>query len=223
LRIARAGGHVMVADVDGASARATARAVIDAGGDAEVAEFDIANPAAHEAAVAQAVASWGQLDGAFNSGGIGGPLYAKMLDMDIAAWQQTLSVNLSGLWYAVRAQVAQMREQQNGGSIVNTASVASVEGRGGNAAYTTPKHAILALTRSVAEEYAESNVRVNAICPGWPEAPASAAAALRLRAVYSGGQGEDEAGAAIVWLMSNAASFMTGATLPVDVGQAARM
>lgn len=213
VEVGSAGARVLIADLDTNAAEATAKAVARSGGTAEAVAFDITNPAAHEAAVARAVDLWGSLDGSFNSAGAGGPLYTKLLDLDAAAWQQTLDVNVSGLWFAMRAQIAQMRAQQTGGSIVNAAALTDAEEPQPSHALNTSRHAVVGLSRSVALEYADADIRVNAICPGWLDTGGAVPIALSAGTLSAATAGPS---AMVAWLMSDAAAFMTGAALPIQ-------
>jgi len=207
---AAAGARVMLVDLDGDRAAAVADAITDAGGDAQAHAFDTSLPAAHEAAVAAAVARWGHLDGAFNDGGRGGPLFSQLTDLDEAAWHQTLEANVSGLWFAMRAQAAQMRSQQSGGSIVNAATAISGASATLTHALNASKHAVVGLTQSVATEYGAGGIRVNAVCPGW-----SSGAAAHLPPFQAALQHTPGAAALVTWLLSDAAAFMTGTALPI--------
>lgn len=193
------------------------------------APVDVTDAAALVAAVGQCVETWGQLDGAFNSAGVSGPFNVPLLDLEVAEWQNIIDINMTGVWYSMRAQVAAMNKSGRGGSIVNAASVAGLIGSRVNNAYSASKFAVVGMSKSVAMEYGTQGIRVNAICPGWIETPMTemasgnpefqAATAARHALGRTGQPGE--VGALVAWLISDHASFMSGAAIPVDGGMTA--
>lgn len=194
-----------------------------------VVELDVTDDAAVDAVVAAIVAEHGRLDLAANVAGTPGS-YAEIVDASTADWRRTMAVNLDGLFFCVRAELRAMVAAGNGGSIVNVASGAARMGVAGLAAYSASKHAVLGLTRTAALEVARRGIRVNAVCPGSVRTP-------MLRGFVGGDEdalesmgrvapmrrlGEPaEIAEAIVWLLSDAASFVTGSTVDPDGGVAA--
>ncbi|MER6979623.1 SDR family NAD(P)-dependent oxidoreductase [Streptomyces carpinensis] len=179
-------------------------------------------------AVNATVAEFGRLDMAFNNAGIMTPP-ADAADESAEAFDAIASINLRGVWASVKHELAQMRAQGSG-AIVNCSSLAGLVGGLGRAPYTAAKHGVVGLTRSVALQYAPLGVRVNTVCPGTIETPMvdrmTAAGELDLDATLAAtpmkrlGTGEEIA-AAVLWLCSDAASYVTGAALPVDGGYTA--
>ena len=229
LECARSGARVLVADQDAEGAEATAEMVRVEGAEAQVAILDVTDSHAQQTAVTQATEAWGRLDGAFNAAGIGGPALSPILELSEEDWARVLGVNLTGLWLSMRAQIAQMKKQGSG-SIVNAASVAGLVGTRVNTAYSASKFGAVGITKSVALEYGAHNIRVNAVCPGWIETPMTAGFAVDQQAHANiaaahllGRTGQpEEVGALVAWLLSDSASFMTGAAIPIDGGMTAK-
>src|SRR4029078_4423612 len=159
------GIQVVVADIDGASARATAAA---AGADAAAIEFDVADDASVAAMVACAVERFGGLDWACNIAGIA-PDPKPFVDHSHADWQRTIDVNLSGTFFCMQHELRQMLAQGRGGAIVNMSSGACIVPAPGQPQYTAAKHGVLGLTKQAAQEYAARGIRVNAVLPGQTE------------------------------------------------------
>jgi NAD(P)-dependent dehydrogenase (short-subunit alcohol dehydrogenase family) len=185
----------------------------------------VADVASAEAMVAATIERFGRLDFAHNNAGVDsvGPPTAEIA---VAEWARVIGVNLTGVWHCIRAEIPAMLAH-GGGSIVNTASSLGLVGIARQAGYVAAKHGVVGLTRAAAMEYSAQGIRVNAICPGVIETAlfASAAAAdpgLReaVAAAHPIGRlGEPrEIAESVVWLVSDAASFMTGQTLAVDGG-----
>jgi NAD(P)-dependent dehydrogenase (short-subunit alcohol dehydrogenase family) len=188
---------------------------------------DVTRAADVERAVATAVERHGGLDWAVNNAGI--TLHRKLRAHEIEAddWRRIIDVDLTGVFLSMRAEIPALLER-GGGAIVNISSVAGLVGSSAaDAAYSAAKHGIVGLTKTAALDYATSGIRVNAICPG-PVATEMVAAATHMGDFFKRaspmeriGQ-PDEIAAAALWLCSDAASFVTGAALPVDGGYVAR-
>lgn len=225
LAFARAGARVVVADIAADAGRETAGLVQAAGGQAVFIRTDVTRADQVAAMVAHAVATYGRLDCAFNNAGIEEE-HMRLADCSEETFDRIMGINVKGVWLCLKYQLAQMLKQ-GGGAIVNTASVAGLVGAPKMAAYSASKHAVLGLTKSAAIEYARKGIRVNAVCPGvirtamYERAvaadPQIGLAAAQMHPV--GRLGEvDEVAAVVLWLCSDAASFVTGHAHTVDGG-----
>jgi NAD(P)-dependent dehydrogenase (short-subunit alcohol dehydrogenase family) len=215
---ARAGASVTVLDVDEAGLDGTLELVRDAGAPAEPIVADVTDLAAVEGAVQRTVDRYGRLDAAHNNAGVAGP-FVPLDEYPPAEFQRVLQVDLVGVWHCLRAEIAQMRRQR-GGAIVNTSSMLGDAAMPGNGAYIAAKHAVNGLTRAAALELAAIGVRVNAVAPGVTRtAMTSAVSDELLRSVPLARIAEpEEIAAAVVWLCSPQASYVTGAVLAADGG-----
>ena len=227
-RCAASGARVVICGTHDGRLAEVADAIAAAGGTVAAYKMDVRSDAETAAAVAFAADRFGRLDGAFNSAGISGPMFTPILDLDGDVFDEVMHVNVKGVWLSMKHQIRQMLTQGGGGSIVNASSVAGLVGTRVNSAYGASKHAVSGLSRSVALEYADRGIRVNALCPGWIETPmtapvGTAAPDLEARIIAAQPLGRagtpTETGEAVAWLLSDAASFVTGACLPVDGGR----
>jgi NAD(P)-dependent dehydrogenase (short-subunit alcohol dehydrogenase family) len=193
-----------------------------------VVDLDVTDEVAVDALVGRVVDEHGHLDLAANVAGTPGDL-ADLASSTTAAWRRTMAVNLDGAYFCVRAELRAMLAG-GGGSIVNVASSAARMGVPGLAAYSASKHGVLGLTRTAALEVAARGVRVNAVSPGTVRTPMLAgfvggdqqALEAMGRRAPMGRLGEpSEVAEAVVWLLSDAASFVTGAVVDPDGGVAA--
>jgi NAD(P)-dependent dehydrogenase (short-subunit alcohol dehydrogenase family) len=231
LAFARAGVKVVVADADEGGGAATVRSIAERGGAATFVRADVARTGDAERLVKAAVEAYGRLDCAHNNAGIEGNVApgTTFHEYPEPVWDEVLRVNLKGVWLCLKAELKQMLAQE-GGAIVNTASVAGLVG-GAGPAYTASKHGVVGLTKTAALEYAQRGVRVNAVCPGVIRTPmVERIFAARPESEERWLAGEpvgrfgapEEVAAAVVWLCSDAAAFVTGVALPVDGGWVAR-
>lgn len=224
LAFAGEGAILTVADIS-AAGEETAQLVRDASGQAEFIRCDISIASEVESLIAAIVARHGRLDCAFNNAGIEGPL-ALIADAPEELWDRIVRVNLRGTWLCLKHEIRQM-SRQGCGAIVNTSSTAGICGTPGYSPYTASKHGVVGLTKSVALQYAQSGIRVNAVCPGLTDTPMMdriLGGDREMEKLFVAGtpigrkaQPEEIARAA-VWLCCDEASFVTGAIIPVDGG-----
>jgi NAD(P)-dependent dehydrogenase (short-subunit alcohol dehydrogenase family) len=225
LAFAASGAAVLVSDVNELGGQETVALVEAAGGTARFQLCDVSNSAEVKAMVAAALEHFGRLDFAFNNAGINN-LGADEYQDDV--WARSLGVNLSGVMYCMREEAEAML-RSGGGAIVNTSSINGLVGNPAQPGYTATKHGVVGLTRHGALRWAKAGIRVNAVCPGVIETPMTAPliANPEMKALIDSmtpmgrmGQAEEIA-AAVVWLCSDQASFVTGHPLVIDGGSTA--
>lgn len=230
LALAREGARVVVADRAPEGGEETVRQIANAGGEALFARVDVTQAGEVDALIARAVETYGRLDYAHNNAGIEGAWGTPVQAYPQDVWERVFAVNVTGVFLCMKAEIPKMLAQGRG-VIVNTASLSALGGQPGACAYGASKHAVLGLTKGAALEYAQQGIRVNAICPTFTRTPmvegALAAAPVPVEqaeaqlAAYQpmGRLGTvEEVAAAVVWLCSDAASFITGHALPIDGG-----
>lgn len=226
---AEAGAAVTIVDLDGNAARRLADELTTNGFRALAVQCDVSDEEQVAAAVESTVEAFGSLDMAFNNAGIMLPP-VDSADETADAFDKIVAVNLRGVWASTKYELVQMRKQGSG-SIVNCSSLGGLVGGDGRATYHATKHGVIGATKSNALQYGKHGVRVNAVCPGTistpmvermiadgeldPETAASGVPLGRLGR-------PDEIAAAVLWLCSDAASYVTGVALPVDAGYTAQ-
>lgn len=216
------GANVAVADINEAAGQATAQAIRDAGGTATFFRVDVSDYASVEALIASVVSEYGRLDMAHNNAGIEAEP-VPLAELDPANWRKIIDINLTGVFFCMKAQIPVMAAQ-GGGSIVNTSSASGLIGGYRHADYTAAKHGVIGLTKAAALDYAMSNIRVNAICPGLVDTPfveylpAAALERLMFGTPMTRLAQPEEVANAVLWLSSDAASYVTGHAMSIDGG-----
>jgi NAD(P)-dependent dehydrogenase (short-subunit alcohol dehydrogenase family) len=233
LTFAREGAKLVIADMNEEGGQQTSHMITEKGGEAIFVRTDVSQAVEVQALISQAVETYGRLDCAHNNAGISGfgiagDSYALTAEYPEERWHQVIAVNLTGVWLCMKYELQQMLTQ-GGGAIVNTASVAGLIGSRGLAAYVASKHGVVGLTKTAALEYAQQGIRVNCVCPGVIQTPMTARALsdpalqAQITARPMGRVGApEEVAEAVVWLCSDAASFVTGHTMTVDGGYVAQ-
>ena len=226
LLAAREGSAVVLADVQEPAGAAVAEQIRAAGGRALFVRADVTVPSDVEALVKQTVAAFGALDWACNNavGGAGG--FGPLHEIDDRTWDRTLAVTLSGVFYAMKYEIPAMLAS-GGGSIVNITTAGVVKGEAMLAAYVAAKGGVDALTRAAASEYGARGIRVNSVAPGGFETPAleryfdrfpdKQALTIATNAQRRLGRPEEVA-EPVIWLASDRAAFVTGASVACDGG-----
>ena len=229
LAFAREGAKVVVSDVVVEGGEETVRLIQSAGGQAVFVQADVSQAAEVEALINAAVETYGRLDCAHNNAGIAGRSQSTV-DCTEENWERIIAINLTGVWLCMKAEIPHMLAQGKG-AIVNTASDAGLIGVPRAGAYVASKHGVVGLTKTAALEYAKAGIRVNAVCPGPIDTPMLQSVGQRrprvvekMAAAQPGGRlGQpEEIAEAVVWLCSDAASFVTGHPMPVDGGYMAQ-
>lgn len=221
------GARVIVADIDGPGADAVAREIGEAGGIATAVQVDVADGAAVQAMLAAAMGAYERIDVLVNNAGFG--LVKTVEETNEDEWERLMAVNVKGVFLGCKHVVPIMRGQ-GGGVIVNTASTTSVAGIAQRAAYCASEGAVSALTRAMAVDHARDGIRVNAIAPGRVAAAyferlfAESAKAEELRRELTAPHilgrfaQPEEVAQGMLYLASDASSFVTGSLLMVDGG-----
>jgi NAD(P)-dependent dehydrogenase (short-subunit alcohol dehydrogenase family) len=226
LAFAREGAEVVTCDIDHKGGEETVAKLKAAGAKAEFFRVDVTQASQVEELIGNIAKTRGRLDCAYNNAGIEGEV-AFTADQNERAFDRVIAVNVKGVWLCMKYEIQQMLKQGRG-AIVNTASVAGLIGFPALPIYVASKHAVIGLTKCAALEYARAGVRVNAICPGPIETPMmeriGSAEGQATRADFEAfvpmrryGTPEEIA-QSVLWLCSDAASYITGTSLTADGG-----
>ena len=229
LRLAGEGAKVIVADYIPEGGERTVRMIKEAGGEASFVSADVSIAREVEAMVSETMKRYGRIDCAFNNAGIEGKM-ANTAECSEEVFDRVIAINLKGVWLCMKYELQQMLKQ-GGGSIVNTASIAGLVGFEGLPAYNASKGGVIQLTRTAALEFATKNIRVNCVCPGVIRTP------MVERLLDNHGFSEqeltsgepvgrmgkpEEIAEGVLWLLSDASSFVTGHPLVIDGAWVAR-
>jgi NAD(P)-dependent dehydrogenase (short-subunit alcohol dehydrogenase family) len=229
LALAREGGRVAVGNRRVREGEETIRLIEKAGGEAVLVKTDVTRAGEVEALVEKTLQTYGRLDCAFNNAGTAGET-ARTADCTEENWDNTVSVNLKGVWLCMKYEIPALLKN-GGGTIVNNASVGGLLGMRGHPAYAAAKGGVIQLTRTAALEYATLGLRVNAVCPGFILTPMVAGPMgvkpeleEQIKRIQPMGRlgTPEEVAEAVVWLCSDDSSFVTGHPLVLDGGLAAQ-
>ncbi len=229
LLFAREGANVVVSDITSEGGEETVKMISDAGGRAVFCRADIAKASEVEAMVKKAVETYGSLDYAVNNAGMEAQP-TPTADCTEADFDRTVEVNLKGTWLCIKYEIQQMLKQ-GGGAIVNMSSIAGLVGVQAMPAYVAAKHGIVGLTKTAALEYGTAGIRVNAVCPSAVRTPLMEQIISSMPELAEnmnenhpiGRIGEtNEIAESLLWLCSDASSFVTGHAMVVDGGYLAK-
>lgn len=226
--LAAAGARVVVADLDLNAAQVISNGIRASGGTSIAVQVDVADEASVAAMVQAALAAYGRLDGAHNNAGIE-MLNKPVHEIELAEWNKVLAVDLTGVFLCIKHEFLAMKET-GGGSIVNTASASGVRGQVNASDYVAAKHGVVGLTKAAAADGGTFGIRVNAVCPGLIMTPmtrdrlmldpvfSQALEGLRQRHLIGRFGETEEVANAVLWLLSDKSSFVTGTPMLVDGG-----
>ncbi len=228
IEFAKQGAKVALADVNLAAIEETAALAKAAGGEVITQKTDVTSYEECEAMVAAAIKAYGKLDIIFNNAGISGDRHLAA-ETPIDMWQKVIDVNLSGVFYSIKASLPALIDNGSG-VIINTASVDGLIGMSTIAPYVASKHGVIGLTKTIALEYSRKGIRSVAICPGFVKTPMTATGfsdeelAMFDHATPSGkGASPEQIADFVSYLASDKASFINGSAHQIDGGLLAGM
>ena len=227
LMYAMEGAKVVVSDINEESGNETVIQIKKRGGESIFVYADTAKQTDHQFLVDQTLKQYGSLHVACNNAGIGGPLCLTG-DYPIDDWDKVISINLSGVFYGMHAQIPAMLTS-GGGSIVNIASILGAVGTKMSPAYVAAKHGVVGLTKAAALEYADKKIRINSVGPGYINTPMLSKALdesmiSMVAALHPIGRlgTSEEVAELVLWLNSMRSSFVTGSYYTIDGGYTAQ-
>jgi NAD(P)-dependent dehydrogenase (short-subunit alcohol dehydrogenase family) len=223
---ANEGAKVVVSDINEENGQSTVEEIAKNSGESFFIKADTSKAEDNELLVKKTIEKYGALHIAVNNAGIGGPLAATG-EYPIDGWQKVIDINLSGVFYGLRYQIPAILPY--GGSIINIASILGQAGTRFSPAYVAAKHGVVGLTKAAALEYADKNIRINSVGPGYIKTPLvmktlnseALNALVGLHPIGRLGESEEIA-EMILWLASSRSSFVTGGYYPVDGGYLAQ-
>lgn len=229
LLFAQHGAKVIVSDITIDGGHETVKMIQDKGGDATFIECNVANEESVNNLISKTIETYERLDFGINNAGIGG-IWTATHKYPTDNFEKVMAINTTGVFMCMRAELDVMTKQGSG-AIVNVSSVAGLSGFPNNVAYAASKHAVVGMTKSAGLEYAKKGIRVNAVCPVFTITPLVTGmfdvigddmkdkleAAIPMKRFGK----PEEIAEAIVWLCSDASSFITGHALPIDGGMVA--
>ena len=220
------GAKTIVSDIDEAGGAETVEMINDFGGESTFLKADVTKPAEVESMIGQTINIYGRLDYAFNNAGMEKELTDPSTRYEESTFQSVIDTNLKSVWLCMKYEIDQMLLQGTG-AIVNSSSIAGLNGIPEQPIYVASKHAVAGLTKANAIAYANRGIRINAVCPGliatplmdriWTSNPDWKAEANDFQPLGRPGQPEEIA-EAVIWLCSDKASFVVGHMLTIDGG-----
>jgi NAD(P)-dependent dehydrogenase (short-subunit alcohol dehydrogenase family) len=223
IKFGERGARVMVAARREKEGKETVEMTKKAGGEAMFVQTDVRIASQVENMVQQTIKKYGRLDIAFNNAGVGG-IMARLIRMTEETFDELVDTNFKGVWLSMKYEIPVM-QGQGGGIIINNASIAGVSTAERLSVYSGSKHAVVAISKAAATEYGRDNIRVVAVCPGWIKTAMTEELRARKDADTLQGNiplkrwGEpEEVAEMVIWLASDAASFVTGGAFVISGG-----
>jgi NAD(P)-dependent dehydrogenase (short-subunit alcohol dehydrogenase family) len=229
LAFARIGAKVVVADLSIDGAKETSQLIGELGMESTAVRCDVSKSADVKMLIDHTISAYGRLDYAFNNAGIPGAV-ASLTDWSEETWDLTCSVNLKGVWLCMKYEIPEMLKQ-GGGVIVNSSSISGLVGCPGLSGYTASKHGVVGITKCVALEYVKQGIRVNAVCPASIRTPLIdhvIAGNPEMQSFLENSQPigrmgvPEEVAETVLWLCSDASSYITGLAVAIDGGVSAQ-